>query len=326
VKLKRTAADDASRLERHIYPKLGDKPVASITLDDCLEVMRALPKSASRSRVHVAGTIARLLKLACFPLRIIERSPLPEGFAPRRPARKAMAWLWPDEDRRLLACIRVPLEYRMLWGFLSREGTRASEARALTWAALDLKRGMLKLDRNKTDDPRSWALDGGVHAALAWWRAQRADESMDQLVFRRPDGTPHEKTELAPLLRSHLELVGLKNERPELFTTTDERQRIRVHDLRGTFVTIALANGKSEAWIADRTGHRSSAMIAKYKRTARSFQELGLGALAAMSAAIPEGSVDTEVDIGPLNNEAKPMKPFNNSAASPTGFEPVLQP
>jgi integrase len=149
-----------------VYPKLGDKAVAAITLDDCLDVMRALPKSASRSRVHVASTIARLFKLAVFPMRIVDRSPLPEGFSPRRPARKAMAWLYPDEDRRLMACTAVPLEFRMLWGVLDREGMRASEVRALTWADLDLKRGMVKLDRNKTDDPRSWALDAGVHAAL----------------------------------------------------------------------------------------------------------------------------------------------------------------
>ncbi len=53
---------------------------------------------------------------------------------------------------------------------------------------------------------------------------------------------------------------------------------MRVHDLRGTFVTTALANGKSESWISDRTGHRSSAMINNHKRVARSFEELELGA------------------------------------------------
>jgi hypothetical protein len=48
-----------------------------------------------------------------------------------------------------------------------------------------------------------------------------------------------------------------------------ERQLIRVHDHRASFVTLALACGRSESWVADRTGHRSSAMIARYKRTAR---------------------------------------------------------
>jgi hypothetical protein len=61
-----------------------------------------------------------------------------------------------------------------------------------------------------------------------------------------------------------------------------------VHDLRGTFVTVSLANGKSESWISDRTGHRSSVMIARYKRTARTFSELHTGNFAPLDSAIPE--------------------------------------
>jgi hypothetical protein len=71
------------------------------------------------------------------------------------------------------------------------------------------------------------------------------------------------------LLRGYLKRIGLDSERPELFTSSAERRQIRVHDLRGTFVTLHLATGKSESWIADRTGHKSSQMINRYKRTAR---------------------------------------------------------
>jgi hypothetical protein len=70
--------------------------------------------------------------------------------------------------------------------------------------------------------------------------------------------------------------------------STPERRQMRAHNLRGTFVTVALANGRSEAWISDRTGHRSSAMIAKYKRTARTFGELELGGLVPLADALPE--------------------------------------
>jgi hypothetical protein len=33
---------------------------------------------------------------------------------------------------------------------------------------------------------------------------------------------------------------------------------VRLHDLRATFITIKLANGRTETWIADRTGHRAA--------------------------------------------------------------------
>jgi integrase len=52
-----------------------------------------------------------------------------------------------------------------------------------------------------------------------------------------------------------------------------------VHDSRATFITIALANGKTEQWVTDRTGHKSSQMVARYAGQARTFVELGLGTL-----------------------------------------------
>jgi hypothetical protein len=61
-----------------------------------------------------------------------------------------------------------------------------------------------------------------------------------------------------------------------------------VHDLRATFITLALATGRTEAWIADRTGHRSSQMINRYRRPARTVADLGLGWLAQMCDAVPE--------------------------------------
>ena len=40
---------------------------------------------------------------------------------------------------------------------------------------------------------------------------------------------------------------------------------------------LALAIGRSEAWVADRTGHKSSVKINRYRRAARTAAELGLG-------------------------------------------------
>jgi hypothetical protein len=82
----------------------------------------------------------------------------------------------------------IPLPCRVLYGFLAREGLRVSEATGdpakddalgnptslgVTWADFDLVRGGVKLDRNKTDDPRAWALDPGVAEALRRWRKMR---------------------------------------------------------------------------------------------------------------------------------------------------------
>ena len=50
----------------------------------------------------------------------------------------------------------------------------------------------------------------------------------------------------------------------------------------------ALANGRTETWVADRTGHKSSQMINAYRRAARTAAELRLGELVPLVEAIPE--------------------------------------
>jgi hypothetical protein len=53
-------------------------------------------------------------------------------------------------------------------------------------------------------------------------------------------------------------------------------------------VTDALAAGRSEGWISDRTGHNSSAMINRHCRRARNMVEAGLGLLTPLDRPIPE--------------------------------------
>ena len=300
IRVKRSVADDKSRLSNYVYPVLRDIPIDRVTLDLCEEVMRRLPeKLAPKTRRNVGQLITRIFAMAVYPLRLIERSPIPAGFVPKASTHKALAYLYPDEDRRLMACKALPLEYRLLWGVLAREGMREGEALALTWADMDLDRGAVRLEKNKTDDPRAWALNAGVVAALRAYRERyRANAEPTDPVLVDPLGRPHSPHGMADLLRAHLMEIGLVRERPELFTSTAERRRIRVHDLRGTFVTISLANGKSESWISDRTGHRSSQMISRYKRTARTFAELELGAVAPLHEAIAELSIGQGLATG----------------------------
>jgi integrase len=89
---------------------------------------------------------------------------------PKITKRKAKAALYPEEEAAVLACTAIPLPNRMLYGFVAREGMRSSEALRMTWGDLDLERGAVRLDVNKTDDPRAWALDPGTALALRRWR------------------------------------------------------------------------------------------------------------------------------------------------------------
>lgn len=292
VRKKRSSRSDRARLNKHILPFIGDRVIMDFAGDRGLEladaVRRKLPAELGKdSRRHVSQILHRLLTIAVYPARLLPANPLPRGWMPRGSAEKAKSYLYPSEDAQLMACNRVPLLNRLFYGFLDREGTRATEARELRVKDVDLENGVVNLDENKTDDPRNWALSPGVREALArYLKRYRSDASPDEFVFIDPTGRRPPGDNLARAFRRDLAVAQVT--RPQLFMETTERKRIRGHDLRATFVTVHLANGKTETWIADRTGHKSTQMITRYRRVARTHSELNLGELTPLVDAIPE--------------------------------------
>ena len=279
---------DAQVLRDFINPAIGPKPMADVTLEDAERVMAGLPPElAPRSRKLVAQCMRKVLSLAVYPGRYLTANPIPQEWMPKIPksANKAKSCLYPEEEAKLVSCPAVVLERRLAYGILAREGMRASELASLRWRDVDLQHGRVRLDENKTDDPRAWALSPDVVRALAWWQ-KRTGAGEGDLVLGI------ELKEAAKWLRGKgddpgdLRRAGIT--RPELFERSAARQPLRAHDLRATFVTISLANGKTEQWVTDRTGHRSSQMLATYTRQARTWTELGLGELSPLDALLPE--------------------------------------
>jgi integrase len=94
-------------------------------------------------------------------------------------------------------------------------------------------------------------------------------------AFLDDDGHQPGESRLAELLRRDSKAAGV--DRPELFERTANRLPVRAHDLRASFITVALANDKSEKWITDRTGPTTSSQLRNYHRAARFVAELELG-------------------------------------------------
>ncbi len=317
VATKRSSSTDASWLRKYVYPVIGSTPLAAITLDHFERVLREADdraktrrlrggktqqverKLSSRSRQAIGQGMRRVMALAVYPAKLIAQNPIPENAIPRVRSHKLGRWLYPAEDAKLLASKKVDLGRRLLFGFLVRLGWRKGEAIGgvlekktrhvppLTWGAIDLVAGVANLDKNKTDDPRMVPLGEDVVRALEAWKTMYPGKITDDApVFVHSDGRPHDRVKLAHDLRADLQAAGV--DRRELFVSTDTHDKIDVHDLRATFVTISLACDRSERWICDRTGHRSHAMIEKYRRPARAVAEIGLGAVAPLDQAIPE--------------------------------------
>jgi integrase len=307
VKAKRSVESDGHRL-KHILPIVEDVEIAAFDLEHADKVMASLPPMSVASRRHVAQVIHRVVALAVFPLKLRTANPIPEGWLPKLGPKKAKAYLYPDEDARLLACGRIDVWWRLLYGFLHREGCRRGEALTLQWRDLDLVRGAITLDKNKTDDPRAWALRPDVVEGLCAWWLLRGQPGRDEPVFTDDAGHVLTDDHTADRYRAHLETACI--DRPQLFESSKARRRITFHDTRATFVTIALANGKTETWVSARTGHRSSDQIATYRRAAATVDELHLGDLAPLFTAIPE------LSFFPGREAFRPIEKANETAAN----------
>lgn len=284
---------DKGLFANYVKDVIGDYPVNAITLDLCEQVMAGVPVERSpMSRRQVAQFVTKVLAYAVYPARHMAASPVPRGWLPKLGKAKAMQYVRPDEDTTHLAgervdgTGRVPFLRRLFLGISRREGFRKEELSSLRFRDLDLERGAVRLDENKTNEPRAWALDPGVAEALRRWKQLRGEVQPEDHVFEDTNGVRLNVARLSEEQRDDLTAVGV--DRPELYAEGPTRRKLRAHDTRASFITCALANGRTESWVADRTGHTTSAMINRYRRAARTWGELDLGVWASLHLALPE--------------------------------------
>jgi hypothetical protein len=282
---------------------LGTVPIGEVTKEQCNAALASLPRSLRGvSLGNYCIALRRLMQLAA-DCGYRESTPLPRGWGRVANEPREMAFLYPTEDATLCACASVEIGHRVLWGFLAREGLRKGEAFGLKWSELDLETGAIRSDFNKTSRGRRWVMEPGTVRALAWWKKHSKGAGR---VF-----LPMNSYTASQLFRADLATAGI--DRSELFEHNDRRHKIHVHDLRGTFVTLSLAAGRSEKWIMMRTGHRTSAMIQRYDRDVGLATELGFtkGLLPLDVALGLPGSPD---GVGQGMGQGEPTQP--NSAGT----------
>lgn len=283
---------------KYIFPTIGDKPLHLVDLADAKLVLSKI--AAPSARRSAAQLLHHLLNLGRWPAEYLQTNPIPPAFIPQ-PQEKDFDYLRPSEEAQLLACTAIPLERRLVYGLCAREGLRPSEAGALVWNDLGPSWNVIDLTKHKTvrkKGARLWPIALDVRAALGWWRLQSPANDSSELIF---PGINHKR--LARMLRQDLLKAGV--ERASLQTSTVGRRRLRAHDLRATFVTLALAQGRAEQWVMDRTGHSSSKQLERYKRASRVASELDLGWLLPLWEALPECAAAYRAEASRCMREGK---------------------
>ena len=190
------------------------------------------------------------------------------------------------------------------------------------WEALAAWRAL-----GQSDDEHVFCNEQG--AAVVRWESLSDGVRRASLWISVKHGKTSARLKGAQAYRHHIAIAGI--DRAELFQDDDVRMPTRLHDLRGCFVTVALATGRSEAWVSDRTGHTSSPMINRYRRRARRHREAYMGGMLPLVQAIPELSdayrrlIGTD-EPGAVNRcEGKATRDQGVQSVPARGFEPRLE-
>jgi integrase len=269
------------------FPVLGDKTFDQITGDDIDEAKRLIPKGVKQgTRSRYLRELRFLLRIAVDPLALCERTPTVKVL--KGEPRGVFQLLYPAEEAQLCACLEIPIERRILYAFLARNGGRVSETLQYTFQCIDAD-GVIHVAKEwtKTKKARYWQLAPDVLEALRLRRAQMPEGAT--LIFVPPTG---ERQPIKQLTRHHvlrmlnLDLKTAGITRQGLVTALAGERKLCTHDVRASFVTLARAAGMSDRWIMDRSGHESAAVFEKYDRGVRHAREIHLGWWAPMAIAL----------------------------------------
>lgn len=195
-------------------------------------------------------------------------SPVTAAEPPRaKDARPPEMKTWTSDEVRQFLAAEKATRYWIGWCLLATTGMRRGEALGVRWADIDLDaqparlairqtltvdQGELRLvNRTKTGRARVIHLDAGTVAALRSARKAQLEERIlfgagyadNDLVLARPDGRPYHPERFSQEFKRRVARHGL--------------QRIRLHDLRHTWATLALVQGQSPKVVAEQLGHSS---------------------------------------------------------------------
>lgn len=266
----------ARYLHRHVIPRIGGIPLQQLDAGvlnklyaDLLDHGRLDGKPgglSARTVRYIHTIIGRALREAVAWDRVarnVAQAAQPPGAAQAR-SPEMRTWDGPTLGR-FLELVRDDRHYPA-WLFLATTGCRRGEALGLRWSDVDLDAGKVLLrqtvtsiahevrvsPRTKSGKPRTVELDRPTVAALRAVRARQAEERLmlgpaysdNDFVFAQTDGQP-----------VHPELFSMQfNRRVARY----KLPRIRLHDLRHTWATLALSAGVDVKIVSERLGHASA--------------------------------------------------------------------
>jgi integrase len=252
-----TLENYAGQLKRHVLPRLGDRRLDEIDVDDILGLIGDLSELgyAGWTIQSVLKPLSRLLVhaqrrgiIAINPISKLERSERP------RVGRREQRILNREEIGRLLESAAP--RYRTLLATAIFSGLRQGELLGLRWRDIDLAEEVIHvrsaLNRQRRDVPpktrhgvRDVVLMPGLAGALEKHRIHSRFNGPDDFVFASQLGGP-----------LHWANVSRRALKPALKRAAI--QPLRWHDLRHTFASLLIAGGANVVFVSRQLGHSST--------------------------------------------------------------------
>lgn len=280
---KRTVDLYRQRLDQYVLPEIGSRPVADVTLADVRRLVDRLgaarrhsSKSGGKSQLApstVTGIVGILSGLLRFAVKSgqLERNPVRDLDRDDRPGVGRVTeprYLTADELDRLLR--KLTDTFRPVVACCTFAALRISEALGLTWRDVDFNAGTLTISGQlgtegvrvpvkSTASAATVPLLPALARELQAHRSRLAGKDLrrvhaDALVFQTLRGRPQSR-------RNALRAVHAAGGAAKL--NGNEREPVGLHDLRHSYVALALASGASMAEAAALARHANAKVTAQ---------------------------------------------------------------
>lgn len=257
---KKSWSQDQSMLRRHILPLLGRKPLDAITRTDILAVMqKRIADGAAAGSVNRVVILLRYLfnqalrwETSGFNVNPTKDIPLLKLNNQRQ------RFLSPQEAQRLLAAVQRSSNPALgdIVAFLLLTGARKREVLDARWDCVDWERRTWRIPISKSGKARYVPLSDTALLLLRQRQLQdtsTAEGSNGEWIFQNPStGRPYRCLSRAWL--SARQQAGLEG--------------LRIHDLRHSFASFLINNGRSLYEVQKILGHSSARMTERYAHLA----------------------------------------------------------
>jgi integrase len=300
ARLKASTWDSYSRnIRLHISPELGPIPLQALTATRLNEFYASLISEgrrdgngglAPKTVRYLHGIIRKALADAA-RWNLLQRNVADQADPPtiRSTAPEMKTWT-ADELAQFLDFVSDDQLYAA-WVVAATAGLRRGEVLGLRWIDIDLNASRLSVQQTLVSvayetrfsvpktarSRRSVSLDATTVAALRAHRKRQLEERMSWgqayrdsgLVVTREDGTLVHPDRFTQMFDKHVKDAGLP--------------RIRLHDLRHTHATLALAAGVHPKVVSERLGHATVAFtLDVYSHAVPALQEEAADRIAAL--------------------------------------------